>query len=428
MRTFDTRSTPIADLGRLFDERLEAAAADAEEAVREILADVRNRGDAAVLDYTRRFDYPHAENLRVPEERIEEAAERIARTPLQNALEQAAQRIRVFHEKHRRTSWIDAERPGETLGQIVRPLAQVGIYVPGGTADYPSTVLMTCIPAAVAGVGRIAVATPPNRETGLPPIATLAALRIAGVTEVYAMGGAQAIAAFAFGTRSVARVDKVFGPGNVYVNLAKKMVYGMVGVDLLAGPSEVAVLADEAGDPVAAAADILTQCEHDTNSSALVVSPSEAFLQAVREEIARQATTLPRGEIARQALAAHGFCVLTRDLSEAAAVVSRYAPEHLHLDTREPYGLLGAITNAGAILIGRHTSAPLGDYVAGPSHTLPTAGCARFASPLNIDDFTKKTSLLAFSADAASALSEAAVVFAEFEGLEGHARAARRHR
>jgi histidinol dehydrogenase len=427
MRKFDTRVTSLTDLRRLFDGRLDHAASEAEGVVRDILADVKTRGDAAILEYTRRFDYPLAERLQVSPGAVLSAVEQIQRTPLWEAMHHAAKRIRSFHEKHRRTSWIDTNCPGETLGQIIRPLSRVGIYIPGGTADYPSTVLMTCIPAAVAGVREIAVATPPNHDTGLPPLATLASLHLAGVTEIYAMGGAQAIAAFAYGTGTVSRVDKVFGPGNVYVNLAKKQVFGTVGIDLLAGPSEVAILADANADPVAAAADILTQCEHDKNCSAIVASPSEAFLSAVLAEIERQSATLPRAEIALKAVTDNGFLVLTRTVEEAAQVISLYAPEHLHVDVAEPYELLGRIENAGAILIGRHTSAPLGDYVAGPSHTLPTVGCARFASPLNADDFTKKTSLLSFSAAVAKELSETAAIFAEFEGLEAHARAARRH-
>jgi len=426
MRLLELRDTSLERLRDLFDARLQAASGAIEETVGQILADVRQRDDAAVLEYTRRWDFPPAERLRVSEAAVEAATERVRATPLWPVLCLAAGRIRSFHEKQVRTSWVDTSRPGETLGQIVRPLKRVGIYVPGGTAAYPSTVLMTAIPAATAGVTDIALATPPNRETGLPPDETLAACFVAGVTEVYAMGGAQAVGAFAYGTASVGRVDKIVGPGNVFVNTAKRLVFGTVGIDMLAGPSEVAVLADDAADPAAAAADILTQCEHDPNSSALVATPSGAFARAVLAELERQQTTLPRAAVTAQALERNGFLVVTETLDEAVAVVSLYAPEHLHVDVRDPWEVLGRIENAGAILLGRHTSAPLGDYVAGPSHTLPTAGCARFASPLSVEDFVKRSSLLSFSAEAASALSEAAAVFAEFEGLEGHARAARR--
>lgn len=426
MRLFDTRRDSHETIGRLFDARLESVSQAEESGVREILESVRAEGDAAVLRFPRRWDFPDASDLRVPEARVAEAVERVRETPLWPVLNLAAERIRAFHEQHKRTSWMDMGRAGETLGQMVIPLARVGVYVPGGTAAYPSTVLMAALPAVVAGVSSVALATPPGRESGLPPDATLAAAHIAGVTEVYAMGGAQAVAAFAYGTESVPRVDKVVGPGNLYVNLAKRLVYGAVGIDMLAGPSEVAVLADAGGDPGTAAADILAQAEHDPNSSALIVTDSDDFARNVQSAIERDLATLPRAEIARRALAANGFLVRVRDLAEAAEVVNRYAPEHLHVDVREPWALLPRIRNAGAILVGAHASASLGDYLAGPSHTLPTAGCARFASPLNVDDFVKKTSVIYFSEEAAEPLREAAATFAEFEGLEGHARAARR--
>ena len=426
MRFFDARTVTFFELQAAFESRLEAASSAAEDSVRAILASVRAEGDAAVLRYTRQWDFPHAEQLRVPQEAMEAAAGRVQATELWAILQRSAARIRTFHEKQRRNSWMDTSRPGETLGQIIRPLKRVGVYVPGGTAAYPSTVLMAGIPAAVAGVTEIALATPPSEDTGLPPDATLAACKVAGITEVYAMGGAQAIAALAYGTESVPRVDKIVGPGNVYVNLAKRLLYGTVGIDMLAGPSEVAILADADADPEAAAADILTQCEHDKNASALIATPSESFAAAVQAAVAQQLETLPRAAFARAALEANGFVVVTESLEQAAQIVSFYAPEHLHIDVRDPWTILGSIENAGAILLGPHSSAPLGDYMAGPSHTLPTAGCARFASPLNVDDFVKKTNLLAFSASAADALAEDAARFAEFEGLEGHARAARR--
>lgn len=425
MRFFEARTTPREELRRTFEGRLEGASSAVEGSVREILEDVKRRGDAAVLEYTRRWDFERAETLRVPSEAIEDAAARVRQTELWPVLLTAASRIREFHERQKRQSWVDTSRPGEILGQIIRPLKRVGVYVPGGTAAYPSTVLMAAIPAKTAGVPEIALATPPDAGTGVPPDATLAACLVAGVTEVYAMGGAQAIAAFAYGTESVPRVDKIVGPGNVYVNLAKKLLYGTVGIDMLAGPSEVAILADADADPESAAADILTQCEHDRHSSALIASPSRGFLDAVQAAIARQLETLPRAEIVRAAIQNNSFAVLTETLEEAAEIVSLYAPEHLHIDIRDNWAILGLIENAGAILLGPHSSAPLGDYMAGPSHTLPTAGNARFASPLNVDDFTKKTSLISFSADAAQNLSADAARFADFEGLEGHARRAR---
>lgn len=425
MRLFDTQQDSLDALAVVFARRSAPAEARAvQESVQAILGDVRARGDAAVLDYTRRWDCPAASTLRVAGDEIEAAKARVQQTPLWPVLEVAAARIRSFHEKHKRQSWMDVSAPGEMLGQIIRPLARVGVYVPGGTAAYPSTVLMAAIPARVAGVDTIVVATPPGRD-GRVPDATLAACQVAGVTEVYAMGGAQAIGALAYGTETIPPMDKIVGPGNLYVNLAKRLVYGVVGIDLLAGPSEVGILADEAADPGAAAADVLAQCEHDAHCSALIATPSEAFARAVVREIDEQIATLPaRGEIVRAALASNGFLVRTQSLDEAAGVMSRYAPEHLHLLVREPWGLLARIENAGAILIGAHTSAPLGDYVLGPSHTLPTAGCARFSSPLNIDDFMKKTSVAFVDAAAAARLAPLAAVFANVEGLPAHARAA----
>ena len=425
MRQFDTREHDLPTLRAAFDARLETVSRVHEESVRAILDDVQARGDAAVLEYTRRWDCPTAQTLLVPEAALDEAAERVRATPLWPVLELAAGRIRDFHERQARTTWVDTSRPGEMLGQIVRPVARAGVYVPGGTAAYPSTVLMAAIPARVAGVRAVLVATPPGKD-GRVPDATLAACRIAGVDAVYAMGGAQAIGALAYGTRTVERVDKVVGPGNVFVNLAKRLVYGAVGIDMLAGPSEVLVLADDGADAGVAAADILSQAEHDVHCSAIVVTPSERFARAVLGEIEEQARTLPRADIVCAALAENGFLVRTRSLDEAAAVASLYAPEHLHLLVRDPFALIGQIENAGAILVGPHTSAPLGDYLAGPSHTLPTAGAARFSSPLNVDDFVKKTSLLYFTADSADNLGGAAATFAQWEGLEAHARAARR--
>jgi histidinol dehydrogenase len=427
MRPFDTRRDPLDSLRAAFEARLSGASAAAEDSVRVILSDVRARGDAAVLDYTRRWDFPDATAVRVPEEAIRAAFERVRETPLFPVLESAAARIRAFHDRQKRQSWVDvASTPGEVLGTLIRPLKRVGCYVPGGTAAYPSSVLMIAIPAVVAGVEEIALATPPKSDTGLPPDATLAAAYVAGATEVYAIGGAQAVGAFAYGTETVGRVDKIVGPGNLYVNLAKRLVYGEVGIDMLAGPSEVAILADENADPAAAASDILAQAEHDPNGSALVATPSEAFARAVVEEIEKQTRTLPRAEIVNRALGTNGFLVVTRTLEEAAEVVNLYAPEHLHVDVRDPWGVLPRIENAGAILVGPHSAAPLGDYLAGPSHTLPTAGCARFSSPLGVDDFYKRTNLIYVDAAAAARLAGDAATFADFEGLEAHARAARR--
>lgn len=428
LRFYDTRETALDELEKVFSSRLTAASDAAEASVREILAQVKARGDSAVLLYTRRWDYPQAEMLRVPQEAIEAAAARVRQdSEVWAALNLAADRIRSFHEKQKRQSWFDViSTPGETLGQIIRPLARVGVYVPGGTAAYPSTVLMTTIPAFVAGVRSVALVTPPQADTGLPPDGTLAAAHLAGVTEIYGIGGAQAVGALAYGTESVRRVDKIVGPGNVFVNLAKRLVYGTVGIDMLAGPSEIAILADDTTDPETAAADILAQTEHDVLTSALVATPSRAFADALAAALARQIETLPRADVCRRALESHGYLVLTRSLEEAAAVVSRYAPEHLHVDVAHPWEILGSIENAGAILLGPYTTASHGDYIAGPSHTLPTAGCARFASPLSVEDFIKRTSLLYLGKEASARLAPAVGRFAALEGLEAHRRAALR--
>ena len=424
MRRYDTRTHSIGFLQTVFDARLTTASDQAEAVVQAILHEVKQNGDRAVLDYTRRFDFPDASVLRVPRAAIEGAARRVQKTDLWPVLQTAHERIAAFHQAQIKQSWMQTDTDGAILGQIVRPLHRVGVYVPGGTAAYPSTVLMAATPARVAGVQEVVLASPPQRDTGLPPDGTLAAAHLAGVNEVYAVGGAQAVGAMAYGTETLRRVDKIVGPGNVYVNLAKKIVYGTVGIDMLAGPSEVAVLADEGADAAHAAREIMAQCEHDALSVALVVGTSSAFLDAVQSEWERVAPTLPRHAILEAAWKNACF-VLARDLNDAAHVVNAFAPEHLHLLTGDNWGLVGKIRNAGAVLLGPHTSAPLGDYLAGPSHTLPTAGCARFASPLNTDDFVKKISLLAFSEEAAQKTGPLVETFARAEGLEAHARAAR---
>ncbi|MBC8141503.1 MAG: histidinol dehydrogenase [Armatimonadetes bacterium] len=398
--------------------------AEGEATVRAILDAVRTEGDPAVIRYTRRFDCAEAVALRVPASAITDAANRVREMPLWDALQVAAGRIRSFHERGKRESWLTLDTPGETLGQMVRPLSRVGVYVPGGTAAYPSTVLMATIPAQVAGVPSIALATPPGKN-GLPPDATLAAAQIAGVSEVYAMGGAQAVAALAFGTESVASVVKIVGPGNRFVNLAKRLLFGTVGIDMLAGPSEVGVLCDDTANVVSIATEIIAQTEHDPLNSALVVSTSQAIADALPAEIERQLSDLPRAEVVRAALTKFGYLVFAPDLPDAIAVINDYAPEHLHVYLHDPWRAVPMIENAGAILIGEASTAALGDYVAGPCHTLPTAGNARFSSPLHVDDFQKKTSIIALGSAVAAELAPAALSIATFEGLEAHARSAR---
>ncbi|MGC4042559.1 MAG: histidinol dehydrogenase [Armatimonas sp.] len=414
----------MTDSNVAFVDRLHEDTDAAEKIVADILADVRLRGDEAVLELTRRFDYSEATVLQVPAEAIDAAAERVAQTPLWGALQAAAERIRTFHQKQLRQSWMDFSQPGEALGQRIVPLKRVGVYVPGGRAAYPSTVLMAGIPALVAGVKQVALTTPPSKETGFPPDATLAAAKLAGFTEVYAMGGAQAIGALAYGTKSVRAVDKIVGPGNIYANLAKKLVFGTVGIEMLAGPSEVGVLFDDTTNPHDVALETICQIEHDPANRALLVTPSRMALEAVQAAIESQLQDLPRADIVRQSLT-HSFGVVTESLADAIRVVNDFAPEHLHILTSEPWTILPQVENAGAILLGPNSRAALGDYMFGPSHTLPTGGCARYASPLNVDDFVKKQSVIWVNSVAAAALSDPAATIATFEGLEGHARSAR---
>lgn len=420
-----TSSEDVSALRSVFEARRAGQRASVEETVASIVSDVRRDGDAALLALTRKFDCPDIEALRVPDEVIRAARQRIKGTSLEAALLVARERIMRFHQAHRRYSWLDDSITGERLGQRIIPYSHVGIYVPGGRAAYPSTVLMTAVPAKVAGVGRIIMCTPPQAETGFPPDGTLAAAHIAGVDEVFAIGGAQAVAAMAYGTSSVPQVDKIVGPGNAYVNAAKRMVYGDVGIDMLAGPSEVAVVVDETADIAGAARELIAQTEHDPMNAALLVASSASLIEMINRELDVQLSTLPRAEIVRASLSQQSVAVVCEERSLMVDVVDTFAPEHLHLDLADAWEVAHIVRNAGAILVGKHTSAAHGDYVAGPSHTLPTAGAARFSSPLNVDDFTKKTSILWLSDDVSRSLAPLADAIATYEGLEGHARSAR---
>lgn len=394
-------------------------------AVEEIVEAVRREGDEALLRYTERFDKAKLtpERLRVTPEEIAAAYERVEPEFL-TALRQAAANVTAFHEKQKRTSWMEAQPDGTMLGMVVRPLRRVGLYVPGGKAAYPSSVLMNVLPAKVAGVPEIALVTPPatGGKEGIDPYILVAAAE-AGVTEMYRVGGAQAIAALAYGTASIPAVDKICGPGNIYVALAKRAVFGAVDIDSIAGPSEIAVLADDAADPRYVAADMLSQAEHDEMASAVLVTPSERLAQAVAAELRRQVATLPRREIAEASLERHGAILTVADLAEGVAVVNKLAPEHLEVITEDPLALLGGIENAGAIFLGPYSSEPVGDYYAGPNHILPTNGTARFSSPLNVDDFVKKSSLIRYSREALRRDAAGIATLARHEGLEAHARA-----
>jgi len=394
-------------------------------AVTEVVAAVRKEGDAALLRYTEKFDKVKLtpDRLRVAPAEIEAAYAQVDPEFLK-ALRQAAANIRAFHEKQKRSSWMDVTPDGTMLGMVIRPLRRVGLYVPGGKAAYPSSVLMNAIPAKVAGVPEIAMVTPPatGGQEGINPYILVAAAE-AGVTEIYRVGGAQAIAALAYGTESIAAVDKICGPGNIYVALAKRAVFGAVDIDSIAGPSEICVLADDSADPRFVAADMLSQAEHDEMASAVLVTPSEKLARAVETELKRQVALLPRREIAEKSLEQYGAILLVRDLAEGVEIVNRLAPEHLEVMTEDPLALVGGIDNAGAIFLGPYSSEPVGDYYAGPNHILPTNGTARFSSPLNVDDFLKKSSLIRYSRQALERDAAGIAVLARHEGLEAHARA-----
>ena len=373
------------------------------------------------MELSQKFDSPVQTRLEIPYSEWDDAEADIA-DDVRFAIVEAAANIRAFHEKQLRQSWMDAQ-PDKITGQLVRPLQRVGFYVPGGTACYPSSLLMTVIPARVAGVSEIILCTPAQANgTVLPEM--LFAARMAGVSRIFMVGGAQAVAAMAFGTETIPAVDKIVGPGNIYVNIAKKMLWGQVDIDMLAGPSEVCVIADEFANPKFAALDMLTQAEHDVEAAAYLITPCEKLAKAVEREIEAQLKTLPRREILKEALERQGAIIVTNSLREAYEVANVCAPEHLTLMIREPFGALGHIRNAGAILLGDYSPQTLGDYLAGPSHTLPTSGTARFASPLNVDTFLKKTSVIYYTANALNEVSDSLVAFARREGFEAHAEAA----
>jgi len=395
-----------------------------DEVAARILADVRQRGDEAVLEYTCRIDGVEVERLAVGEAEIQ-AAWDAAPTELRRALELAVERVRAFHQRQPRLSWMDWREDGGALGQMVRPLERVGVYAPGGRAPYPSSLIMAAVPARVAGVKEILVVTPPRRDGTVTP-AILAAARIAGADQVFRIGGAQAIAALTYGTESVPRVDKIVGPGNVFVIAAKRQAFGEVGIDQLPGPTETMLIADEGANPAWVAADLLAQAEHDPLASALLLTPSLELAQAVWEEVERQITSLSRREVIAQSLARQGGIIVVRDLDQAVELANEYAPEHLCLLTRDPWTLVGRIENAGGIFVGEHASEALGDYVVGPSHIMPTRGTARFSSPLNVWDFVKITSIFAPSAGESQRLAETGITLAEAEGFTAHAEAIRK--
>ena len=390
------------------------------DTVRAIIADVRARRDAAVLDYARRLDRSTAKSLADLSITLDEARAALHELDAsqREALQTANERIRAFHERQRQASWDYREADGTRLGQRVTPLDRVGLYVPGGKAAYPSSVLMNAVPAKVAGVREIVMVSPN------PSPMVLAAAALAGVDRILALGGAHAVAALAYGTDSIARVDKIVGPGNVYVAEAKRQVFGQVGIDMIAGPSEILVISDGSSPPDWIAMDLFSQAEHDEAAQALLLSPDRSHLDAVEAAMQRLLPELPRREVIAASLNGRGALIQTRDLEEACAIANRIAPEHLELCVREPEAALDRLRHAGAIFLGQYSSEALGDYCAGPNHVLPTSGSARFSSPLGVYDFQKRTSLIQVSRDAADRLGRIAATLAEGEGLGAHARSA----
>jgi histidinol dehydrogenase len=401
--------------------RGEEVSAEVETTVKAIIAGVRERGDAAVCDYTARFDRLTltAATMEVTAAEIDTAMAAVAPQALAD-LQLAAERIATFHRKQKTETWLSTDENDVLVGQMVRPLDRVGIYVPGGKAAYPSSVLMNAVPAKVAGVRDVVMVVPmPGGEVN-PHV--LAAARIAGVDRIFKVGGAQGVAALAYGTATIPRVDKITGPGNIYVATAKRLVFGQVDIDMIAGPSEILVINDGSGDPAHLAADLLSQAEHDELASSILITTDEHFGRQVEIALAEQLRYLKRAEIARQSLAHYGAIIVARDLQEAATFSNRLAPEHLELAVADPFGLLPQIRHAGAVFLGHHTPEAAGDYLAGPNHTLPTGGTARFFSPLALDDFVKKSSLVSFSKEGLKRLGPAIARIAELEGLEAHAK------
>ncbi len=392
-----------------------------EQNVREILEQVRIRKDEAVFAYTEKFDHAtiHAANLQVTKEEIDEAYA-LVDEHLLTIIRKALQNIRTYHEKQMQYSWFDSKSNGTILGQKVTALQRVGVYVPGGKAAYPSSVLMNILPAKVAGVEQIVMVTPPGKDGKVAPT-TLVAAKEAGVDVIYKVGGAQAIGALAYGTESIPKVDKIVGPGNIYVALAKKAVYGHVSIDAIAGPSEILVIADETANPRFVAADLLSQAEHDELASAILVTTSETLAKQVSEETDRMIAVLSRSEIIQKSLDNYGYILVADTMEDVIDIANEIASEHLEIQTKNPYDVMTKIRNAGAIFIGEYSSEPLGDYFAGPNHVLPTNGTAKFFSPLSVDDFIKKSSIIAYSKEALQDIHKDIEAFAEAEHLTAHA-------
>ena len=413
----DTKKNLLEDLLKRSPNQYSAYEKD----VAKILEDVKRKGDEALFGYTARFDGAHldAETVRVTEQEIQEAYDQVDEELL-GIIRRALHNIRTYHEKQRQNSWFDSRPDGTILGQKVTTLARVGVYVPGGKAAYPSSVLMNIAPAKAAGVDEIIMVTPPDKNGKVTPT-TLVAAKEAGADVVYKIGGAQAIGALAYGTESIPKVDKIVGPGNIYVALAKKAVYGHVSIDAIAGPSEILVIADDSANPSYVAADLLSQAEHDELASAILVTTSEELADAVSKEVDRFTAQLSRKEIIQKSLDNYGYILIAESMDEAISIANEIASEHLEIQTKNPYDVMTKIRNAGAIFIGEYSSEPLGDYFAGPNHVLPTNGTAKFFSPLSVDDFIKKSSIIAYSKEALEKVHEDIESFAAAERLTAHA-------
>lgn len=389
-------------------------------AVEAVIQEVKTNGDEALRNYTKKFDKVELKEFRIPQREIDEAFSVVEPSFLQ-ALEEAKVNIVSYHEKQKRQGFVEAEHDGIIRGQLIRPLQTVGVYVPGGTAAYPSSVLMNILPAKIAGVPRIVMVTPPHAGGVNPYI--LAAAKVAGVDEVYSIGGAQAIAALAYGTESIPRVDKIVGPGNMYVALAKRAVFGDVNIDMIAGPSDILVVADETGNARYIASDLLSQAEHDVNATAILVTPNEELALAVKQEVEKQVEELPRKEIAKTSIERNGAIIVVDSMEEAFEAANAISPEHIELHVKEPMLALANVHNGGSIFLGPYAPEPLGDYFAGPNHVLPTSGTARFFSPLSVDDFIKKSSFVSYTRKALENVKDQIVILAEKEGLQAHAKA-----
>lgn len=424
IEVIDVRKKDIGDLYNKLSKRSQMELGDIYKQADGIVKRIKTDKDKALLEFSNRFDKVEmsASNLRVSAREVEEAYQKVSKELLE-VIRKAKANIEKFHLKQKENSWFSTEEDGVILGQIFRPLEIIGVYVPGGTASYPSSVLMNIIPAKAAGVERIVMVTPP-KQGGIDPVVLVAANE-AGVDEIYKIGGAQAVAALAFGTETIPKVDKIVGPGNAYVTMAKKIVYGYCDIDAIAGPSEITVVADNSANPAFIAADLMSQAEHDVLASSILVTDSEKLALEVQNEIEKQIGSLSRKDILRKSMDEYGAIVIVENIEKAVEIVNRIAPEHLELCVIEPFSLLGGIKNAGAIFLGHYASEPLGDYFAGPNHVLPTSGTARFFSPLNVGDFIKKSSVISYTKKALQGVKDDVILFAEAEGLTAHANAVR---